>query len=397
MKKFFVYTSIIIGVFCIGACGGVLADYVVFTKLISDPAWSQNAIVKALDNRVKVIKSTEKVIVKENESIADIASRTSATVVYIEIAHADKTTTRANGVVMSGDGVIATIADIRATDTVYVRLANEHVYRATAMYSDVYTQLTFLTIAAENLETIPFANSDDARHGKKLISIMQSARNSDPYFASGGLIGHAYDMSIASPTSDYMQGTLKVDFSQSVLDMGIGAPVIDYQGNMVGLIARKTTPDDTAVYYAIAANDVRDAFDGYLRNMQQSKNDATRTDEATQNELQYTTHNDSIRFGVDYALLSDVDIFIDELNITGGARIATPTTYQDKKYFESTIAGKSGLRGGDIVLMVNDTPVNTRDNLSRLLHRITDTDARITLKVLRDGKMMDIPVIRAKK
>ena len=378
MKKILKYIGIGVIIFIIGGMGGLLVDYMIFSKVITHPVWSEYPLIKALDNRVKVVKSTEKIIVENHESIADIASRTSTAVVYVEVVHAEGSKDFGNGVVIGSDGVLATTLDVdQEGDLVYVRLSDSTVHTADVLYSDFYTGITFLKVNAADLATISFANSDEARSGKRLIGIIQSRTDNGVYFASGGLIGNAYDMSIASPTSDHLQGVLKIDFSNSVFDMSVGAPAVDYHGNMVGLVAKKDVLDELGnivetQHYAIAANDVYKAFEDLL---QSENND---------------NDNNQMFLGVNYEMINGMDVHIEELGIDSGAKITLPATYQDRTVFASTLAAQSGLQGGDIVIMVDNDVVDTRNNLSRLMHKAGVKD--VVLKVMREDQLVSIDV-----
>ncbi|PID52427.1 MAG: hypothetical protein CR972_01940 [Candidatus Moraniibacteriota bacterium] len=382
MKNILKYIGVGIIIFIIGGLGGLLMDYMIFSKVITHPVWSEYPLIKALDNRVKVIKNTEKIVVENNESIADIANRASTTVTYVEVVRANGERVSGNGIVISSDGVVATtIGDIDETDAVHIKLSDNSIYTVSSFFNDSYTGITFLKINATDLATISFANSDEARSGKQLIGIMQSRMKNGAYFASGGLIGNAYNKSIMSPISDHLQGTLKIDLSESVFEMSVGAPVVDYHGNMIGLIAKKNVTDmisgvvvDTE-YYAIAANDVYKAFEDYLHN---------ENDEKAQQHL---------LLGVDYEMISSMDVYIDQLTVDSGAKIIGPkadATYQQKTLFNNTLAARSGLLGGDIVVMVDTSVVDVKHNLSRLMH-----DARgknVTLKVMRNGELVSIDI-----
>ncbi len=380
MKKILYYSGIALFVFIIGGAGGLFVDYVIFSKVTTHPVWSEYGIIKALDNRVKVIKNTEKIVVEEHESIADIANRASTTVVYVEVVHADASRVSGNGVVVSSDGVVATtVGGIDQEDTVYVRLSDNTIHTAQSFFTDPYTGITFLTVDVNDLATISFANSDDARSGKQLISIMQSRVGNDMYFASGGLVGHAHDTSIAAPKSNHLQGVLKVDFSDSVFEMGIGSPVVDYHGNMIGVIAKKESVNtgnpvvmDTE-YYAIAANDVYKAFEDFLRSVHNKE------------------PQKHVLLGVDYDMISSMDVYTDTLSVDSGAKIvALDATYQQKAAFHNTLAARSGLRVDDIVIMVGTQVVDSTHNLSRLLHDAEGN--QVVLQVMRGEKLVPITV-----
>lgn len=374
-----------------GACGGFLFNYVFYTKVAVHPVWSQSALVKSLDNRLQVIRQTEKVVVQSNESVADIAQTPAAAVVHVTSADPDgRIVTDGNGIVVGSDGVIATTDGVvgHGATRVYVTFADGTVNKATSMYHDMYSGLVFVRVDAQNLSTIAFANSDDAQSGKRLISIGRDATGSRVSFAAGGMMGAAPEFSVRSPMTDHLQGVLNIDFADTVLAGSVGAPAVDYQGNMVGIIAAKAMPavDDapaTVRYYAIAANDVYESFAHYLQSGQGS---------ASQSDAAQAKMSDTMMLGMDYAMITPVDAVIKRYNAEHGAVMLAPRTPAARATTTSRGA-RSGLLPGDIVTAVNDTRVDATDTLSRILRAYKSTDV-VTLTVVRGTDTMILPIVK---
>jgi S1-C subfamily serine protease len=383
MKKIVSILAVGILIMALGGLGSFLFNYVFLAKIATDPLWSEHPIVTSMNERMQIIKTTEKIIVEENESIADIASRAATTVVYIESTDADGVVTAGNGVVVGSDGVIVTSTNVITDQTyrdAFVKLYDDSVHEITNVFVDTHSGIVFAQIDAQNLATIPFANSDDAQSGKQLISIMRTRMDSGAHFASGGLMGHLYDFSIATPRSDHLQGVLDLDFTVSILRENVGAPVVDYQGNMVGLISY--TQGDAAdivtdpVFYAIAANDVYRSFEDYLRTKQQAD----------------TYAKMHIQLGVDYETISSIDVRARDLEVNNGVVITAPQTYADRLAFNKTLGARSGLRGGDIVVMVNNDMIDARNGFSTLLRQYAPGDD-VVLGVVRDGTAISVTIL----
>jgi len=377
MKKTVRIIGIGVMIFIIGGLGGLMIDYLIFSKAITHPTWSQNKIIKAIDSRVGVVKTVEKIIVADNESIADIASRAAGTVVYIETIKSDGTRITGNGIVISSDGVIATVTDVVATkdDITYVKLSDGTVHDVDNIFLDSYNGVALLRIDAENLATISFANSNDARSGKRLISIARPRSGSDARFALGGFFGWDYSESIARPVSDFLQGMLMLDFSQSILSQSVGAPVVDFQGNIVGLIAMENSQNtmNSKKFYAIASNDIFNAFESFLK-------------------LQEGELNENVSLGIDYEIIDVVDAHIADREIISGAVVPLAQTYVAQGKFAQSLAARSGLRGGDVIVMVNNEKIDNKNNLSRLIYKHRNED--IVLDVLRASKPISINIIK---
>ena len=381
MKKIAKYIGIILLIFVLGGVGGFLFDYVFFSKVVTHPIWSQHPFVQSMDNRLKIIKNTEKIIVENSESIADIAQRASTSVVFIESIGAQGAVSMGNGVIISSDGVVATTAPVVpiGSESQYVKLADHSVHKVQKIYRDTYAGVVFLKIDAQNLSTISFANSDDAQSGKRLISIMQSRVNNGAQFSAGGLMGKMTEFNTAMPYSDHLQGVLDIDFSESVLYDTVGSPVVDYQGNIVGLVSYKAPQTETERqrYFAIAANDLYSAYEEFLRNNQSAE---------------VSQADGKIALGMNYHMINGFDVKLNSLTVDNGAIIEAPLqTYAAIAAFNATLGARSGLRGGDIVLMVNNDVVDNSNNLARLMHKYTRKDD-VTLKVVRGKDIITIPV-----
>lgn len=381
MKKIAGYIGFVCVVFLLGGLGGFLFDYMFFSKIVTHPIWSQHPFVQSMDNRLKIIKNTEKIIVENSESIADIAQRAAASVVFVEALDATGSVSTGNGVVISSDGVIATTSSVVPVgySVQYVKLADHIVHKVQNINRDLYTGIVFLKIDAQNLATISFANSDDAQSGKRLISIMQSRVNDSPHFSAGGLMGKMHEFTVSTPMSDHLQGVLDIDFVEAVLRNNVGSPLVDYQGNMVGLVAHKIQQSDSGSqdrFYAIAANDVYRAFEEYMR----TKDDGE------------VLSRDRVALGVNYRMINGFDVALQSLTVDSGAIIEAPLqTYAAMTAFNATLGVRSGLRAGDIIIMVNNDVVDARNNLSRLLHKYTRSDD-VTLKVVRGKEIITIVI-----
>lgn len=381
MKKIMIVVGVVLMMLISGTLGGFLFNYVFYSKVATHPVWSQSPFVKSMDNRLHIIKQTEKVVVQNSESIADIAQTPAATVVHVA-AVGEKSTilSEGNGIIVSSDGVIATVsALVPQMATVYVTFADGTVKEATSLYRDVYSGLAFLRVDAQNLPTIAFANSDDAQSGKRLISVARDRTGTQTSFSAGGVMGAMPHFSIQSPSSDYVQGVLAIDFADTVLAAAMGAPVVDYQGNMVGLIARKVLPEtDTTeaetIYYAVAANDVYESFGHYLQLGQAVP------------QTQKTFVSDSMTLGVEYATLTVVDVAVEALTVHDGARVlAVPVTSR---------GARSGIHVGDIITAVNDKQLDgMRNVLARVLRGYKPTDT-VELTVVRGKDTLTLPIVK---
>lgn len=383
MKKVAFMSAVAVAMLVMGTLGGFLFNYLFYGKIATHPIWSQSALVKSMDNRLQIIRQTEKVVVQSSESIADIARTPAAAVVHVTAVGAQRAVVaEGSGIVVSGDGVIATTDRVvPPATTVYVTRADGSVTEATALYRDTYSGVVFVRIDAQNLSTIAFANSDDAQSGKRVISVTRDRTGALASFAAGGVMGVARDVSVAQPASDHLQGVMYMDFAEAVLAASAGAPVVDYQGNMVGLMTAHTVSaadnaegdtDDHTVYYAIAANDIYESFAHYLR--------------VGQSQPSQEVAADTMTLGVSYHTMTPLDAAIADEAVDYGARITAPLAATSR-------GARSGIRAGDIVTAVNDTSLDGKNTLARVLRTYQATDT-VTLTVVRGTETMHVPIVK---
>jgi S1-C subfamily serine protease len=130
------------------------------------------------------------------------------------------------------------------------------------------------------------------------------------------------------------------------------------------------------VFYAVSANDVYKSYESFLINQNVKVADSAKG-----------------LLGVNYEMITALDAYIDNKEITSGAIIVQPQTFEEQSAFAKTLAAKSGIQGNDIIIMVGNDNVDEKNNLSRLMYKNKDEQI-IMLKVLRDDELLTIEVMK---
>ncbi|MCK4635714.1 MAG: serine protease [Candidatus Moranbacteria bacterium] len=388
MKKAIRISLIILGLFCIGGAGSLFVNYVVFSKLVTHPTWSDNTIVKALSNKVVVTKQTEKVIVEDNESLSDISAQVSTGVVYVEnVMSAENSLNKksGSGIVISSDGIIAvheSVFKYEGIEGYKVGFFDGTVREAKKVFKDEFSGIIFLRVEdMDNLTAMPFANSFDAISGRKLINLYREQMSEQIFFTLGILSGYDYFFQSKQSNCDYLEGAFRVDFNENSLSRGLGGPMIDFNGEMVGLLAKNYNDE----YFVITSNDVKASFDRFLEN-----GDNTDDIEMSENEednVEKNEINERIKLGVSCNSLLKV-----ENSELGGVKI----NYLINNDFENedilyNLATELGINDGDIITQIDDYKVNPKNPLSRVLLNYKKGDVA-KVKLLRDGKVVDLEI-----
>ena len=195
-KKYLRLAVWIMLIFVIGGIGAVVTERYLFPHLLTSDFFSRYKFLRRAAENVTIVNRTEQVIVQEDTSINKIASQAATTVVHI-ISIPQKTvgdrvaathpSVSGTGALVTSDGMIVTYrtALVETNARYRVLLFNGQEYDAALLYSDAFTNLAFLRINTSNLPVIAFANSDDARPGKKLIAIGNAAAEYQNRYAAG--------------------------------------------------------------------------------------------------------------------------------------------------------------------------------------------------------------------
>ena len=367
----------VILVIFLGGLGGIVADKYLFPYLSSSKLFSKYPFLKSSLENVTIINKTEQVTIKEDATISQVSNQIVSTVVNIvSIPSVRKNVPVAEikngtGVVVTSDGLIMTYSGaINAENSTYKVLINENnSYDAKLIGVDSFSNLAFLKIDANNLPSISFGNSADARSGEKVVALGNSDKiygiqyssailgNFDPYFNLSG-------QTLSS--SEKLEGVYKTDFLSS--PSLLGGPVVDYMGQVVGIIG-SIQKNNMQTFFEIPANQIKLVIDRAIKN------------ELTQNPI----------LGISYKPLSSTDALISENSADKGALIYSASNQTGLAILTNSPAQKAGLQLNDIITAINDQEINVQNSLSNVLYEFKKGD-EIILKILRAGEEVEIKV-----
>lgn len=372
MKKSIRIFLIILGLFCIGGLGSLFVNYIVYSKLVTNPVLSDNDIIKALSSKVIVTEHTKETIIKDNESVSTISAQVSAGVVFVEEMlpiSSSRAPYKGNGIVMSSDGIIAiheSVFRYENSEDYKVSFFDGSVYKAKKVYKDDFSGVIFLQVEDEvNLTVMPFANSSDAISGRKLINIYREKMSDEIFFTLGILSGYDYLFQTKQPSCDYLEGAFRVDFNEKSLEYGLGGPMIDFNGEMVGVITKNYKDE----YFLLASDDIKSAFNKFLENNGE--------------KFERDFKEDRVRLGV-----SCSSVFNDELS---GVRINYSVDSIEFKNVSKNIAKDLGINDWDIITHVDDHEIGPKNPLSRILFNYKKGDTA-KFKLLRNDKTIEVDI-----
>lgn len=367
-------------IFFIGGVGGVYFDQKILPFIRTNKYLSRINFLNRTAENVTIINKTEQVIIKEDDSINEVASQASNAVVNIvsiatqkdSITKAIKTINQSGtGVIVTNDGLIVTHrkAIIEKDAEYQAFLFNGAYHQARLIGIDEFTDLAFLKIDVPNLTAISLADSSDSKPGKKIVAIGNSFGEYQNRYESGLLSNINKTFNLGGKTvaiSDKLEGVFEDDFRNQ--KEYVGGPVIGYSGDMIGIIGMLTI-DEKDQYFEIPSNVVKNSI-----NL------------AINNEL-----NSRPFLGAYYIPITKEYSIANKLNRDRGALIYSPSGKQGLAIIADSPAEKAGLKINDIIVSVNSQGVNLDNPLSNLVAQYKKGDS-IELTVVRGGQEIKIPV-----
>ncbi len=374
-------------IFILSGISFVVIDRYVFPKLIANEWLAKYKIFKKAAENVVVVNKTEQVTVSEDRTVSRYSNKSASSVVEIlsrkrelKISNAifPQDTKIGSGVIVTAEGLVATHKNALAGENpdCQVITGSGEKLGARVVLSDSFSDMALLKIdGAENLPTASFIAPEDIKVGAKVVAIGRNGNNAQTVFKSGLLNRFAADFSIGGPiaSSEKLQGVYFANFEMA--DEGdanlVGSAIADYNGDVVGILgARKSGSSEQ--YFAIPVSYV----DGLVKQF------------IEKGVVQRGT------LGVYYLPLTGENSvqLADGREISRGALVYTPSGQQGLAVIAGSPADKAGIKVMDVIASVNGEEVNLEQNLAYLISKYKPGD-EITLKILREGREMEMKVI----
>ena len=386
-------TSYLVGIILIAGLSGIIANRYIFPYLGANSFFSKCALFKKAGENVTVINKTEQIYIKEESSISKIADRIIPSVVSIASFPQDdpknpmqkkiKEIINATGEIMTSDGIIMTTANailpdyfsknnfsLTNLDRVFkITTSSGNVYDGKLLAVDSWSNLAFLKIEASNLPAMPFSDSDECNPGEKLIYIGNDSFEYQNKFATGLLSSFEPAYNISGETlskAEKMEGVFLADFNQE--NISAGGPVIDYSGQAIA-VSGSIIKNGKIQYFQIPSNKIKKVLKKVIDGNSSS----------------------NISLGAYYLPVNKSLASVNQLALDRGAFIYSASSQQGLAVIFNSTADKAGLKINDLIIKVDDTEINLKDNLSDVLYEYKKGDkAEFTL--LRENKEIKLTV-----
>jgi Do/DeqQ family serine protease len=295
-------------------------------------------------------------------SITEFKARSDKERRYMELfgsPEADQST--GSGVIISNKGFIVTNNHvIKGATQVEVTLYDKRKYKATIVGTDPSTDLAVLKISAENLPTVDFANSDEAKIGEWVLAV------GNPFdlnftVTAGIISAKGRNINILGRQQRSIESFIQTD--AAVNPGNSGGALVTASGQLLGINTAIATPTGTYAGYSFAVP---------INLVKKVVSDLMEFGEVKRGYL-----------GV---VIQDMNSDIakkENLNITEGVFV--------NELVEEGAAKKAGMKEGDVILMVNGIQTKSVPELQEQIGSRNPGD-EVTLTVFRNGQQKEINI-----
>ncbi|KAJ1527466.1 hypothetical protein ONE63_007441 [Megalurothrips usitatus] len=300
--------------------------------------------------------------------VADIVEKVAPTVVSLhtaEVSGGYQVISAASGFIVSSDGLIVTNAHaVYNKPTIEVELLDGRRFEGKVETIDQRTDLATVRIPAGNLPVLKLGSSDTLRPGEWVISIGSPAGLSNS--VSCGVVStvgrKSAELRLGSKEMEYIQTDAPINQGNS------GGPLVNLDGEAVGVNSMKLLH---GISFAIPSNIVKEFLEDpgkpHVSTPKRDKSQARHIGITCLSMTPYLRSEIERHFG--FTIKAKQGVYIVDVHALSPAM-------------------RAGLKGGDVIVAVNNTPINSTDQLyestidnSVLFATIVRGDSRIVLKI----------------
>ncbi|WP_324719490.1 trypsin-like peptidase domain-containing protein [Salinimicrobium sp. HB62] len=261
-----------------------------------------------------------------------------------------------SGVIISPDGYIVTNNHvIQNANRLQVTLNNNQNYMAEVIGTDPKSDIALLKIDAEDLDYLPFGDSDNARIGEWVLAV-GNPFNLTSTVTAGIISAKSRDLGMDENISSFIQTDAAVNPGNS------GGALVNIYGELIGINTAITSQTGTYVGYAFAvpSNNARKIVEDILEygDVQQGILGIRGVQAAS--------------VPSDYDITVSEGVYIDEVEQGSGAE-------------------KAGLRSGDVIQKIDNVKIRKFADLTGYIGSKRPNDI-VTVEVIRDGNPREFDV-----
>ena len=268
-----------------------------------------------------------------------------------------------SGVIIRQDGYIVTNNHVvSGATTIEVTLNNNKTYEATVIGTDPATDVALIKIDATGLPVLQFADSDKLRLGEWVLAIGSPLGEELRSTITAGIVS-AKGRSMPNTNREFkIESFIQTD--AAVNPGNSGGALVNKEGELVGINTAivSTTGSYTGYSFAVPSNIVKKVV------------------------------SDLIDFGsVKRAMLGITGGTVTE-EISKKMKLSSPEGVYVSEVVKGGAADKAGVKAEDIIVSIDGSKIATMPELQAKVNSFHPGD-RSTVRVLRDGKTIDLSVV----
>ena len=286
-------------------------------------------------------------------------------VVFVEANYPRGKSTGSGFVIDSENGYILTNYHVvEGSEDIAVTFSNSDSYTATLLGGDTINDVAVLKVSAKDLKNVTIGNSDNIKTGDSVL-VIGNPLGDLTFTLTKGIVS-ATDRSIN--TGEYNIDTFQTD--AAINSGNSGGPAFDDTGAVIGITSAKYAATGVeGIGFCIPINDAMEIAKDLVNHG-------------------YVTGRPN--FGITVSDSTGYEYSTDEW----GRRVIVETMpgARIEEVGKGSCADKAGLKAGDVVTKLDDTKIETANDLinAKNKHKAGDT---VTLEVYRKGEKVTIEVV----
>lgn len=265
-----------------------------------------------------------------------------------------------SGVIVSADGYIVTNNHVvQEAVNVTVTLNDKREYKAEIIGTDPSTDLALIKVEESGLPFLSYGNSDDVKIGEWVLAV-GNPFNLTSTVTAGIVSAKARNINILG-SKGAIESFIQTD--AAVNSGNSGGALVNTRGELIGINAAiaSGTGYYTGYSFAIPVNIVKKVVNDFMKH-----------GKIQRAYLGVYFREIDDQFARDKGLSDLRGIYIDDVVDGGAAQLA-------------------GIKGGDIIMMIDNLHVNGKSELMEVIGQKNPGD-KVTVTVSRDGKDFDLPL-----
>jgi S1-C subfamily serine protease len=266
---------------------------------------------------------------------------------------------------------------VNDAENITVTFSNGNGYPATVIGSDAYSDLAVLSVEAplEEFQPLVITSSSTLEVGDPVIAIGSP-------FGLGGTMTNGIVSQLGRTIEDSVAGSFPIaniiQTSAAINPGNSGGPLLNYQGEVIG-ITTAIISDSNGLGFAVPSNTILREIDSLIT-----------TGSYTQHPWVGISGTD-MTYEIARTLGTDITYgwLITQVTV-GGAAAEAGLQGGDQQV---RVINEYVVIGGDLIIAVEGTRVINGDTFMSYLEEHTSPNQTITLTILRDNHIQDVPVV----